>query len=99
VLIDGVWSPTDFTNPQSNQPLPIYRWANRDAIEQQFLITNTNEVNFEGAGRGRHRDYNGLMLVLAAHTPTGGGTGLLRLLEDGGQRHQRHLLGRLERTV
>ncbi|MEW6320250.1 MAG: TonB-dependent receptor [Acidobacteriota bacterium] len=65
VLINGQWSPVAFTNPKTNQAMTIYRWANRASIEQRFLITNVDTVNYAGAGTGEAtRDYNGVMLVL-----------------------------------
>jgi hypothetical protein len=69
VLTDAVWAPTTITNPKTDQPLTLYRWANRGT--QRFLITNVDEVTYMGAdGRpigtvNAERDYNALMLVLS----------------------------------
>ncbi len=66
VLINGQWNSVPFTNPLTGQNMPVYSWANRSSIPQQFLITNTNSVNYTGAGSvDAYRDYNGLMLVLS----------------------------------
>jgi len=66
VLINGAWTQVPFTNPKTNQPLPLYSWANRSSIEQQFVITNTDSVSYPGAGSvDAYRDYNGLMFVLS----------------------------------
>lgn len=68
VLIDGLWSPVTVNNAKSNQPLTIYRWANRGT--QRFNITNVDDVTYVGAdgqpigSSDSTRDYNGLMLVL-----------------------------------
>ena len=78
VLIDGLWSPTSYTppswpysspNPISGEPMTVYRWANRDAIPQQFLIQNTDTVTYttpdgESKTADAYRKYKGLMLVL-----------------------------------
>ena len=69
VLIDGQWQPTTINNPKTNQPLTVYRWANRTS-QQQFFVTNVDDVTFNGPGgqvvgsANTERDYNGLMLVL-----------------------------------
>jgi hypothetical protein len=45
--------------------MTIYRWANRDAIPQRFLITNVDEFTYPGAGAFEgYRDYNAGMFVL-----------------------------------
>ena len=68
VLIDGLWSPVTVNNAKTNQPLTIYRWANRGT--QRFNITNVDDVTYVGAdgqpigSSDSTRDYNGLMLVL-----------------------------------
>jgi carboxypeptidase family protein len=67
-LVDGLWAPTTVTNVQTNQPMTIYRWANRGT--QRFNITNVDDVTYFGPGgqtigtAEAVRDYNGLMLVL-----------------------------------
>ncbi len=64
-LIGGQWTPTAFTNPQTNQPMTIYSWANRASITQRFLIDNLGTVNYPGAGSVEaDRDYNAGMFVL-----------------------------------
>lgn len=66
-LTDGLWSPTTVTNLQTNQPMTVYRWANRG--DQRFDITNVDDVSYLGPngqpiGTAQAvRDYNGLMLV------------------------------------
>jgi hypothetical protein len=66
VLIDGLWTPTPFTNPKTSQPMTVYAWANRASTEQKFNITNTDAVNFPGAGAvDAYRDYNGAMFVVS----------------------------------
>jgi hypothetical protein len=68
VLLDGLWGQTTATNGKTNQPLTIYRWANRGT--QRFNITNVDEVTYLGSDgqpigtSDAKRDYNGLMLVL-----------------------------------
>jgi hypothetical protein len=64
-LINGQWAASPFTNPMTGQAMTIYQWANRSSIEQQFLISNVDDVNYVGAGSVEsYRDYNGVMLVL-----------------------------------
>jgi hypothetical protein len=68
VLQDAIWSPTTVTNQKSQQPLTLYRWANRGT--QRFEITNVDDVTYLGANGqplgtvDSVRRYNGLMLVL-----------------------------------
>jgi hypothetical protein len=68
VLLDGQWSPITVTNAKTQQPLTLYRWANRGA--DRFRIQNVDEVTYFAPGgqpigtADATRDYNGLMLVL-----------------------------------
>lgn len=67
-LIDGLWAPITVNNVQTNQPMTVYRWANRG--DQRFNITNVDDVTYIGpngqtiGSAQAVRDYNGLMLVL-----------------------------------
>ena len=54
-LIDGVWAPSAFTNPKTDQPMTVYSWGNRAAITQRFLIDNLDTVTYPGAGSDRRR--------------------------------------------
>src|SRR5206468_8203554 len=38
------WSPTTVTNGLTNQPLTLYRWANRAATQTDYHITNVDSV-------------------------------------------------------
>lgn len=67
VLNNAIWAPITVTNAKTNQPMTLYRWANRGT--QQFSIQNTDELSFAGASGpigsvDATRDYNGLMLVV-----------------------------------
>jgi hypothetical protein len=68
VLPDAIWEPFSFTNPKTNQPMTLYRWANPTAVPQ-FTIVNTDEVTYrltDGstfAAPKAYRKYRGLMLV------------------------------------
>jgi hypothetical protein len=73
-LIDGVWSPVSVNNPKTNQPMTVFRWANRTgagSVPQRFRITNVDEVTYPGLGgtpvgsADTTRKYNGVMLVLS----------------------------------
>jgi hypothetical protein len=67
VLNGGQWSPVTVTNLKTNQPMTVYRWANRGT--QQFTITNVDDVGYVGpdgqpvGSASAYRDYDGLMLV------------------------------------
>ena len=69
LLNGGQWSPVTVTNAKTNQPMTIYRWANR-TTDQQFTITNVDDVVYLGAdgqpigSAGAYRDYDGFMFVL-----------------------------------
>jgi hypothetical protein len=69
VLIDGQWSSFNYTNPIGGT-IPLYKWANSAAIDQKFLIQNTDKVSYAIAGSttpiegNAYRNYQGLMLVL-----------------------------------
>ena len=64
------WTPTELNNPLTNQPFTLYRWANRDDSEDDFLITNVEGFQFrtpDGQVIGTldpRRTYRALMLVL-----------------------------------
>ena len=68
VLIDGQWSSTSIANPLGGT-LPLWKWANKGAVPQRFLIQNTDTVEYNIAGSdtplvaNAERKYQGLMLV------------------------------------
>jgi hypothetical protein len=69
VLPDARWTPVARTNPLTNQPLTVYRWANR-AVGEQYLITNYAGFNYlapDGSVIGTanpYRKYYGAILML-----------------------------------
>ena len=69
VLPAARWSTVTRTNPLTNQPLTIYRWANR-SVGEQYLITNYDGFKYQapdGSTIGTanpYRKYKGMMLVL-----------------------------------
>ncbi len=69
VLPGARWTPITRTNPLTNQPITMYRWANRD-VGEQYLITNYKGFQYlapDGSALGTadpFRTYKGLMLVL-----------------------------------
>jgi Carboxypeptidase regulatory-like domain len=64
VLQGAQWATTSFTNPLTNQPMTVYRWANRTS-DQKFLITNVDNFAYNGApAADAYRTYNGAMFVL-----------------------------------
>jgi hypothetical protein len=69
VLSDAVWTPFTFTNPKTNQPMTLYRWANPSTVPE-FTIVNTDHVTYrlsDGstlAAPKAYRKYRGLMFVL-----------------------------------
>jgi hypothetical protein len=69
VLINGIWETVPYNNALTGQSMPVYRWANRSSIPQQFLIQNTDTVTYQMVGGGTvtadaFRKYKGMMLVL-----------------------------------
>ena len=64
------WAPVDVDNPLTNQPMTLYRWANRDESEDDFLITNVEGFQFRTPDNqligtlDPYRRYRALMLVL-----------------------------------
>src|SRR5919198_1372126 len=70
VLPDARWTQGTINNPLTNQPIAVYRWANRAASSNNLLITNPDGFlyldpsgNALGTANAR-RDYRSLMLVL-----------------------------------
>ena len=64
-LIGGQWSPSNFVNPLTTQPMTIYTWANRASIPQRFEINNIDSATYPGAGTlNGYRDYNAGMFML-----------------------------------
>ncbi len=68
VLDNGRWTPFTFTNPKTNQPMTLYRWANPSDVPQ-FTIVNTDDVSYRlSTGETlnapkAYRKYRGLLLV------------------------------------
>ena len=64
------WTPTQLTNALTDQPITLYRWANRSASEDDFVIRNVEGFQYltaEGQVIGTldpFRRYRALMLVL-----------------------------------
>ena len=40
VIPDARWTTTSVTNTLTNQPLTLYRWANRAETDQDYFISN-----------------------------------------------------------
>jgi hypothetical protein len=67
-LIDGLWTPGTWTTTLGTS-LPIYSWANRDEIDEKYVIHNVDNLTYnmsDGTTRQAHpyRTYQGLMLIL-----------------------------------
>jgi hypothetical protein len=68
VLDNAVWEPFTFTNPKTNQPMTLYRWANSSSVPE-FTILNTDQVTYQLTNGSTldapkaYRKYKGLMLV------------------------------------
>ncbi len=63
-LVNGLWTPANYTNPLTNQAMTIYKWGNRTS-NQSFLIDNVDTFAYNGApAANAYRTYNGGMLVL-----------------------------------
>jgi hypothetical protein len=64
------WGPTTVTNGLTNQPLTLYRWANRAATQTDYHITNVDGVSYldpNGTSLGTvdaWRHYRAFMAVL-----------------------------------
>lgn len=69
VLPAARWSPVVRTNPLTNQPITVYRWANRN-VGEQYLISNYDGTKYlapDGSVVGTanpYRKYYGMILVL-----------------------------------
>jgi hypothetical protein len=68
VLINGQWTPATTTNPISGT-LPIYKWANRNTIPEQYLVQNVDSLTFQldngtTVAANPYRKYEGIMFVL-----------------------------------
>jgi hypothetical protein len=68
-LNNAVWAPISYVNPLTNQPMTLYKWANRASIPQQFTIQNVGDVRYTLSSGSQlaanpYRHYKGLMLML-----------------------------------
>ena len=65
----GRWSPFAWTNPKTNQPITMYKWANQE-VDQKLEIRNVDGFQYlspTGQVLGTvnaYRKYDGMMLVL-----------------------------------
>ncbi|MEW5981995.1 MAG: carboxypeptidase regulatory-like domain-containing protein [Acidobacteriota bacterium] len=71
VINGSQWTPIQATNPMTNQTFTAYRWANRSATEDAFLIRNVEGATYAGADGSTigaadpRRKYRALMLLLS----------------------------------
>ena len=69
VLPDARWSPVVRTNPLTNQPITVYRWANR-TVGEKYVIQNYSGFRYlaaDGSTLGTadpYRRYGGMILTL-----------------------------------
>jgi len=69
VLQNALWTPVQWTNPMTNVPMTVYKWANPSSVPS-FLIQNTDTVTYNLSTGGTlaapeaYRKYRGLMMVL-----------------------------------
>ena len=70
MLISGTWAPSTYASPYNNMNLQLYKWANKGVVPQQFIIQNTDNVDYTVINgttvsalhaRGE-RQYKGIML-------------------------------------
>ena len=65
---NSIWSPYAYTNPMTNQPMPLYRWANSSDVTNLDL-SNISQVGYNTTTGSvvlspeAYRSYRGLMLV------------------------------------
>lgn len=70
VFPDARWTPVTGTNALTNQPITLYRWANRAASQENGLVTNVDGFQYrDPAGNvlgtaDAFRKYRGLLLSL-----------------------------------
>jgi len=70
IIPQSTWEPFTVTNRLTNEPMTLYRWANRETTDEDYYITNFDGYTYrDPAGNvlGRadpKRSYKGLMLVL-----------------------------------
>jgi hypothetical protein len=68
VLDNAQWTPFSFTNPKTNEPMTLYRWANPTSVPT-FTIQNTDQVTYRLSNGETlqapkaYRKYKGLLLV------------------------------------
>ncbi len=67
----ATWTPFTRTNPLTNAPYTLYRWANRDTDQWRTVVTNYAGFQYEDPSGNTlgvadpSRDYKGVMLVLS----------------------------------
>lgn len=70
VIPGSTWTPFTLTNPLTNQPYTLYRWANRSATEDNIVVTNFDGFRYvDPAGNllgtaDPYRKYKAAMFVL-----------------------------------
>lgn len=46
VLIGATWTPVTYTSSFNNMQMVLYKWANKGVVPQQYLIQNTESINY-----------------------------------------------------
>jgi hypothetical protein len=70
VIPNATWTPVAVTNALTSQPMTLYRWANRAATEEEYLIRNIEGFQYVSSTGGTiatldpKRTYKGVMAVL-----------------------------------
>jgi hypothetical protein len=71
-VIDGaLWQPFAATNPLTNQPYTLYKWANKAATSENFYIRNVQDFQYKAPDGSvistvdARRKYKALMLMLS----------------------------------
>ena len=68
VLIGGTWTPFTYVTAFNNQSMTLYKWGNKGVVPQEFLIQNTDSVDYKLTGGSSmnvqgYRKYTGAMFV------------------------------------